>query len=58
LVEEGAQIEIFDASGKSHLKSLNPLEKQRIDISSLPEGFYIARISGNKKTTSIKLVIR
>ena len=58
LVTEGTQIEIFDTSGKSHLKASNSLYDQRIDISFLPKGLYIARITGNKKTTSIKLVIR
>jgi hypothetical protein len=51
-------IEIFDVSGRCHLsKTLDP-SSPSLDVTTLSPGLYFARIRGDEKTTSIKLVIR
>lgn len=53
-----AQFEIQDMSGRRMLKTMLPGGSAQLDISSLPQGVYLARLSGTSGVMVKKLVIQ
>ena len=53
-----AQLEIQDVSGRRVLQTTLPGGPTRLDISSLPQGMYLARFSGASGVAVKKLVIQ
>lgn len=53
---EKAEFKLYDVLGKKVLQKIVTISRNRIDVSQLTSGVYIASLTSNNKTTSFKII--